>query len=165
MLLTKYASVRQQVIGSIDKSLLGYCCSDPFPTGIPFSSEDYWHVLRALPSVKPKVSGAAPALPPLYWRTFPRSPASYGLSSAHRLLITPLGPCALGRNPSSLKLGCLASLIPLVYVVLTPPVLPHPPRMYIELRIAFSIHLGVSQNQYRLFSILLTGQIIRAKIG
>ena len=66
VLLAKYASVRQQVIGSLDKNLLGYCCFDPFPTGIPCGSEDYWHVMRALPSVKPKISCAAPALPALF---------------------------------------------------------------------------------------------------
>ena len=61
ILLSKYAGIRQQVIGSIDKSLLGYCCADPFHAGLPFCSEDYWHVLRALPLVRPKIVGAAPA--------------------------------------------------------------------------------------------------------
>ena len=88
----KYAGIRQQVT----KSLLGHCCADPFPAWIPFSSEDYWRVLRALPSVKPKISA-------------PLRLAFCVLPSALHILTTLRALCA-GEEPIFSQLGLLGLL-------------------------------------------------------
>ena len=130
-LLAKYAGIRQQVLGSIDQNLRGYCCDVPFFKGIPICSDEFWHIVRALPPDKPKIVGAAPA-PPLLSAdidpalTEPRSILTYLSHEPSMLRVIQRSPytelCALERSICFRKSDCLVSLIPLAYVTLIPPI-------------------------------------------
>ena len=78
VLLVEYATIRQQVLKDLDKTLQGFCCQNPFPLGSNFGDENYWHALRAMPYQRPKLTNAAPAPPALFAEpaTAPSEPRS-----------------------------------------------------------------------------------------
>ena len=78
VLLVEYATIRQQVLKDLDKTLQGFCCQNPFPLGSNFGDENYWHALRAMPYQRPKLTNAAPAPPALFTEpaTAPSEPRS-----------------------------------------------------------------------------------------
>ena len=78
VLLVEYATIRQQVLKDLDKTLQGFCCQNPFPHGSNFEDENYWHALRAMPYQRPKLTNAAPAPPALFTEpaTAPSEPRS-----------------------------------------------------------------------------------------
>ena len=78
VLLVEYATIRQQVLKDLDKTLQGFCCQNPFPLGSNFEDENYWHALWAMPYQRPKLTNAAPAPPALFTEpaTAPSEPRS-----------------------------------------------------------------------------------------
>ena len=78
VLLVEYATIQQQVLKDLDKTLQGFCCQNPFPLWSNFGDENYWHALRAMPYQRPKLTNAAPAPPALFAEpaTAPSEPRS-----------------------------------------------------------------------------------------
>ena len=133
--LVEYATIRQQVLKDLDKTLQGFCCQNPFPLGSNFGDENYWHALRAMPYQRPKLTNAAPAPPALFAEpttapSEPRSILDYLSREQPFMNVIQRSPAveytlrslSSNKSPSSRSLSCLASWTCSALVTLTCPI-------------------------------------------